>query len=821
MPPRSLRASWFAPLALAVVLWPASAAAAWPSNPAIDLPVSLAPGSKGPPFVCSDGAGGAFVAWRDDRNAATSGIDLYMQHLTAAGTVATGWPANGLAVCNATGTQIPADLIPDGSGGAYVTWRDFRAGNSDIYLLRVSRDATPLAGWPVNGLAVSTRLDDEGADQLALDEAGGVFVVWGLSSAGPTVDDLYATRLAGNGTTVAGWPAGGKALVATTAFEDMPSIAVATDGRLMVAYSANGSGSYDIRLGFFVAANGTVSLDLPVCAAAGNQTLPHLVSNGAGGAELFWTDARTATTAVYGSAVLANGSIPTGWPANGQSFFTSSAGLLDVVSDDHGGAWVLVANDNGGDPTLELARVMPSGAVIYPIVNGFAGITTGGAIVPDGQGGVILGWQAQLLATLGSDIYGLRLDLNGSVVAGWQDSRNPGPHLVCGAPGDQFGVALTDDGGHGAILVWDDDRTGGSELYAQRVERFGALGNPEPAITGVQDVKNDQGGVVRVAWNASYLDAEPNLPIAAYRLWRQLPAAAATQALREGRARIVEPGVADLGATGVGTARALRITERDGAQYFWEPAGVITAAGLAGYSVAALTAGDSSAAGNPLTAFMVDALAADGRFWSSAADSGYSIDNLAPATPSPFTGTFASGIGASLFWGASTEPDFAAYRLYRGVRPDFPPGPASLVSQAGTPGYFDAGASPAYYKLSAVDVHGNESAFAFLLPAGALAVDDVAAPREVALAPLAPNPARGRGVTVAFALPRAMHARLAVYDVQGRRVRSLLAGMLDAGNHVRAWDGRDDGGTGVAAAVYLVRLETSERTLTRRMVWMP
>ncbi|MBK6732526.1 MAG: hypothetical protein IPG61_00200 [bacterium] len=44
-----------------------------------------------------------------------------------------------------------------------------------------------------------------------------------------------------------------------------------------------------------------------------------------------------------------------------------------------------------------------------------------------------------------------------------------------------------------------------------------------------------------------------------------------------------------------------------------------------------------------------------------------------------------------------------------------------------------------------------------------------------------------------------------IYDVLGRRVRSLHQGTIAAGWHLMVWDGRDDAGRGQASGVYLVR----------------
>ncbi len=90
--------------------------------------------------------------------------------------------------------------------------------------------------------------------------------------------------------------------------------------------------------------------------------------------------------------------------------------------------------------------------------------------------------------------------------------------------------------------------------------------------------------------------------------------------------------------------------------------------------------------------------------------------------------------------------------------------------------------------------------------------------RGVALA-AAPNPAVA-GTRVAFTLAARVHAELAVFALDGRRVRTLASGMLEAGAQSRAWDGRDDDGRTVAAGVYLMRLVTPASTSVARVAWL-
>ena len=87
----------------------------------------------------------------------------------------------------------------------------------------------------------------------------------------------------------------------------------------------------------------------------------------------------------------------------------------------------------------------------------------------------------------------------------------------------------------------------------------------------------------------------------------------------------------------------------------------------------------------------------------------------------------------------------------------------------------------------------------------------------VALGWPAPNPARALArLELTLAEPGA--ARVEVFDLAGRRVRSLADGPFGAGTTPLGWDLADGSGRRVAAGVYLVRAVTVAATVTRRLV---
>lgn len=96
-------------------------------------------------------------------------------------------------------------------------------------------------------------------------------------------------------------------------------------------------------------------------------------------------------------------------------------------------------------------------------------------------------------------------------------------------------------------------------------------------------------------------------------------------------------------------------------------------------------------------------------------------------------------------------------------------------------------------------------------------VDGTAAGAATRLRPSRPNPFSPRTM-VRFDLATSGPATIAIYDVAGRRVRTLADGTLEAGSHELSWDGTDDAGHPLASSVYWVRLETPSHKSSSRLV---
>ena len=80
-----------------------------------------------------------------------------------------------------------------------------------------------------------------------------------------------------------------------------------------------------------------------------------------------------------------------------------------------------------------------------------------------------------------------------------------------------------------------------------------------------------------------------------------------------------------------------------------------------------------------------------------------------------------------------------------------------------------------------------------------------------------PNPFNAT-TNINFSLSASGNAELAVYDLLGRQVTTLVSGNLSAGPHTFTWNGQDDSGKQVASGLYLYVLKTADGTQSKRMV---
>jgi hypothetical protein len=316
-----------------------------------------------------------------------------------------------------------------------------------------------------------------------------------------------------------------------------------------------------------------VALNDPVCADTSDQIYPQIVSDGQGGAIVAWYDLLNYATTAIG--VYAQRLDPRGrrlWPERGvlvsdqgrRSYFLrlvpdgASGGFLlwsdlisvndydlyvqhldasgaaqwpaggvavcpdprhqsdgDMVADGSGGAIVAWLDAGPGFAYGIRAQRIDAGGFPRWGANGVTLTTVNSAtaphLAPDGAGGAIVVWADGRFGN-GYDLFAQRIGANGAIR--WTANGVP----VCVAPGSQDGPVLVPDGTGGALVAWQDRRSGppftGSyagydDIYIQRIDSIGVArgaGNGVPLCTSLGDqvdphVIPDGAGGAFVAWS--------------------------------------------------------------------------------------------------------------------------------------------------------------------------------------------------------------------------------------------------------------------------------------------------------------------------------
>lgn len=264
-------------------------------------PVSVGPQSSGYSRQCTDGAGGLLMAWGDSRG----GGSVYAQRLLPDGTIAPGWQENGNPILVGWPAGLVRGMVPDGSGGAYVCCDPGTDFTHDVYLTRFTGAGTVAPGWPAQGVEVCGSPPSQQWVSMAPDDSGGVLISWSDGR-------VFALHILPDGTRAPGWQYCGNR-VSTEGGTQFESFILPTgSGGSYVAFQTSpprgfiqkltpqGERSPDwIPSALFV--------DLP----ASNQQDIAMVTDGRGGAITAWLDQRNGINSqIYAQRYGGNGPTP-------------------------------------------------------------------------------------------------------------------------------------------------------------------------------------------------------------------------------------------------------------------------------------------------------------------------------------------------------------------------------------------------------------------------------------------------------------------------------------------------------------------------------
>ncbi|MDY0325268.1 MAG: FlgD immunoglobulin-like domain containing protein [Candidatus Cloacimonadaceae bacterium] len=186
---------------------------------------------------------------------------------------------------------------------------------------------------------------------------------------------------------------------------------------------------------------------------------------------------------VFAQKINTNGELL--WPAGGKPVCVGN-GLqlgINMEADPNGGAFIVWGDGRNPSNDLYAQRLSASGEPLWalngiPVANG-PGDETQNTMLPDGQGGIMLGYTHDYVNS--KSLYAKRFDGNGNMT--WA-----APLDLAVADGDQFGVRMAALSGGDFVFTWTDQRFADPDIYAQKVNLAGEFLWPNPFIVyGDQD----------------------------------------------------------------------------------------------------------------------------------------------------------------------------------------------------------------------------------------------------------------------------------------------------------------------------------------------
>lgn len=478
---------------LLLTLSATSAAAAWNPNG-----VTIKSTSTPIPEIVAvrDLAGGAIVAWREGTaGPGTTGV-LRAQHVLATGAIDPAWPADGMMVCDTPVNAATFQILPDAAGGAYVAWQE----NRNWRMTRITAQGVVASGWSTRGrsligaYSMSFIADGEGGVFAAGSTLGSLSADYSvIQLLHVRSDGTNAPGYPATGRTVVG---GDPVLT----WDIWPSLALAPDGGVFLAWAswsqdeeAVPSAMRLVRLTSAGApaaswpAGGVVLAGFPgqnlYWGGSGDSpptlSLVAITPDRAGGVFALVGDlAPSEPGASFVTRLLrigSDGTLDPAWPAGGRAVSASVLGYMDVgiagslrlLSDRHGGV-------QAGSPQFYTHATEYNFVDFNPATSWDPGASVGAEArqvdcVVNGDGGVFL-TDCNPAGPYGPYQPGAYLRVQQSdAPAGWSDLFEYHPEPVMEWYGD-VAVAESPDGG--AIFFWSQR----NQIYGLFAKKFDGSG---------------------------------------------------------------------------------------------------------------------------------------------------------------------------------------------------------------------------------------------------------------------------------------------------------------------------------------------------------
>ncbi len=323
--------------------------------------------------VCSDDLGDVYLSYVAKVNEFGSDYRIVFQKIKANGELKD--DITGITVFNSPGRKSSTSIIADNAGGAYVFWLENQNNHTILFTSHI--DSTGKDVWGKKPLTISNPNQTVLSYSVQKTDFSSIYVAWQIQK---SEKEIYHQLISSSGKTL--WGAGGRIASTKKGNKTNPQVLTA-DSTIILSWTCDLKNDKDIYIQKFNQ-RGTPKWkeDVPAIKIPKDQFGQKLLSDGKGGAIVFWIDRRQESVRanIYAQRISSSGKRL--WDSLGiavGSHNNTEKSYLSVVSDLRGGTIAIFREIRDSKEEIYAQKIFNTGTYISQII-GLSAILNGDSV---------------------------------------------------------------------------------------------------------------------------------------------------------------------------------------------------------------------------------------------------------------------------------------------------------------------------------------------------------------------------------------------------------------------------------------------------------
>ena len=470
-------------LLVLIILVPYLLNSQWSDDPAQNNAICDLGGEQAIPKVATSPTGDTYVGWFSNDS---GNYDVRLQRLDSQGNEI--WDHNGILISDnpAMSWLTDWDMTVDQDNHAILTFQDIRnQGNNNIYAYRISPEGDFV--WGDDGLELSNSVAFDASPKVTVTNTGNAVFAWGVLD-----EVIIMQKISPEGNLL--WGDYGITLSCANTYSWPQLIPVGSDDVIMKFFEDSGVFPMTIRHVYaqrFDANGNAVWSEDTIISNAGGITVWtqvfNIISDENNGCFISWHDSRGGGTISYpfvqhvnsdGSIAFTANGVQLSTEANCQNFYPES--VYDAGNDELITYWSQTdgAQNNHGitGQKLDTNGNQLWGANGNNIIS-ISSLYVLPFAVRTADGDLMILFE-EYTDAVNAYVKAMKLDTDGNYI--WPAEQV----TMCSVASSKVHSEASQFGNNQIIAVWEDDRNGPKDIYAQNVNLDGTLG---PQVIGVED----------------------------------------------------------------------------------------------------------------------------------------------------------------------------------------------------------------------------------------------------------------------------------------------------------------------------------------------